>query len=114
MKKIKIIFYNLIIFIIFIVIFESIFGYWFSENNFGIYMRKERKLNVEREMISQNIKIKHYYKRNFYGFRGEEFDPKDVKVIFQGGSTGNEEYMPEELTIVGKLNEFFEKDKKKN
>ena len=113
MKKIKIIFYNLIIFIIFIVIFESIFGYWFSENNFGIYMRKERKLNVEREMISQNIKIKHYYKRNFYGFRGEEFDPKDVKVIFQGGSTGNEEYMPEELTIVGKLNEFFEKDKKK-
>ena len=47
MKKTKILFYNLIILITFLVIIESIFGYWFSENNFGIYMRKERKLNVE-------------------------------------------------------------------
>ena len=27
-----------------------------------------------------------FYKRNFWGFRGEEFDPKDVKIIFEGGS----------------------------
>ena len=82
MKK-KIFFYNLIIFIAFIVIMESFFGYWFSKNNFGIYMRKEIKLNIKREMIFNNIKLDHYYKRNFYGFRGEEFNPKDVKVIFE-------------------------------
>ena len=57
MRKIKILFYNLIIFTIFIAIIESIFGYWFSENNFGIYMRKERKLNIEREMITKNFQI---------------------------------------------------------
>ena len=111
MKKNKILFYNLIILIGFVAILESIFGYWFSENNFGIYMRKERKLNVEREMISKNFRIKHFYKRNFYGFRGEEFNPEDVKIIFEGGSTGNEEYTPEELTIVGNLNNFFANDK---
>ena len=113
MKKIKILLYNLIISIIFIVILESIFGYWFSEDNFGIYMRKERKINVQREMLFGNTTLKHYYKRNFYGFRGEEFDPKDVKIIFEGGSTGNEEYTPEELTIVGNLNKFFKEDELK-
>ena len=110
MKKTKILFYNLIILITFLVIIESIFGYWFSENNFGIYMRKERKLNIEREMITKNFQIKHFYKRNFYGFRGEEFNPTDVKIIFNGGSTGNEEYTPEKLTIVGNLNKYFEND----
>ena len=74
-------------------------------------MRKERKINVQREMILNNTKIKHYYKRNFYGFRGEEFDPKNVKIIFEGGSTGNEEMLPEELTIVGNINKLFKKDK---
>ncbi len=113
MKKNKILFYNLIIFIFFIAIIESIFGYWFSENNFGIYMRKERNLNIQREMVFNNIKLKHYYKRNFYGFRGEEFNPKDVKVIFEGGSTGNQEYIPEKLTIVGNLNNLFRKEKTK-
>jgi len=111
MKKRKILFFNLIIFIFFICIIEGIFGYWFSENNFGIYMRKERKLNIKREMIFDNVKFEHHYKRNFYGFRGEEFDPKDVKIIFEGGSTGNQEYIPEEFTIVGNLNKLFDKDK---
>ena len=64
MKKKKILFYNLIIFIFFLIIIESVFGYWFSENNFGIYMRKERNLNIKREMIFNNIKLEHYYKNS--------------------------------------------------
>ena len=48
-----------------------------------------------------------FYKRNFWGFRGNEFDPKDVKIIFEGGSTGNQRFTPENLTIVGLLNDNF-------
>ena len=73
-------------------------------------MRQERMRHIEREMLFNDVIYNHIYKRNFYGFRGEELNPEDVKVIFEGGSTGNEEYKPEELTIVGNLNNFFEND----
>ena len=46
-----------------------------------------------------------FYKRNYWGFRGEEFNPEDVKVIFEGGSTGNQRFTPEEFTIVGLINQ---------
>ena len=53
---------------------------------------------------------KFFYKRNYWGFRGEEFDPKNVKIIFEGGSTGNQRYTPEDLTIVGLINKRFENE----
>ena len=40
----------------------------------------------------------------FVGFGGGEIDPKFQKIIFIGGSTGNQKYTPEELTIVEQLN----------
>jgi hypothetical protein len=48
---------------------------------------------------------KFYYKRNFYGFRGDDVDPKNMKIIFLGGSTGNQRVTPENLSIVGLLND---------
>ena len=51
----------------------------------------------------------HTYKRNFYGFRGDDVDPKDQKIIFIGGSTGNQRYTPEEMTIVGLINDELKK-----
>ena len=107
----KIFFLNIFIFFILIIIFELIFGHFLKKNNFGYLMRSERQKNETYEVIHNNQKYKFNYKRNFYGFRGEEFNPTDVKIIFNGGSTGNEEYTPEELTIVGNLNKFFENDK---
>ena len=91
-------------------IIELFFGYWFDENNFGIYMRSHRLKQNYYSTIFDNKKYNFYYKRNFYGFRGDEFSPQDVKIVFLGGSTGNQRYTPQKFTIVGKLNNFLKKD----
>ena len=108
MRLIKIISYNFVFFIILILICEALLGYWFSENNFGIYMRKERRINWQTKANFYGNEHNFFYKRNFWGFRGDEFDPKEIKIIFQGGSTGNQRYTPEDLTIVGQLNKKFD------
>ena len=112
-KFLKISFYNLLIFILLIAFIEIIFGYWFKKNNFGIHMRAERnkliKLNVSHH--GNGEKTTFIYRRNFYGFIGEEFNPKDVKIIFQGGSTGAEMWKPEKTSIVGILNGLFIENK---
>tara|TARA_B100000686_G_scaffold277076_1_gene296411 strand:- start:1401 stop:2414 length:1014 start_codon:yes stop_codon:yes gene_type:complete len=103
----KTFFYNLITFLILILIGELIFGYWFTKDNFGIYMKDERDKNWKTTSTFDGKKYNFFYKRNFYGFRGEEFDPKNVKIVFEGGSTGNQRFTPENYTIVGQLNEKF-------
>ena len=107
MRFFKVIIYNFFIFFFFIILLEAIFGYWFKKENFGIYMRKERKINWQTTSSFYGQNYNFFYKRNFWGFRGDEFDPKDVKVIFEGGSTGNQRFTPENLTIVGLLNDGF-------
>ncbi len=107
MRFFKVVIYNFLIFLFLIILFETIFGYWFKKENFGIYMRKERKVNWQTTSSFYGKDFNFFYKRNFWGFRGEEFDPKDVKVIFEGGSTGNQRYTPENYTIVGLLNSSF-------
>ena len=82
-------------------------GYWFTKNNFGIYMRNERDKNWKTSSTFNGKNYNFFYKRNFYGFRGAEFDPKNVKIIFEGGSTANQRFTPENLTIVGQLNKKF-------
>tara|TARA_Y100000591_G_scaffold282972_1_gene263667 strand:+ start:266 stop:1273 length:1008 start_codon:yes stop_codon:yes gene_type:complete len=107
MRFFKVVIYNFFVFLFLIIILEIIFGYWFKEENFGIYMRKERKINWQTTSFFNGKEYNFFYKRNFYGFRGDEFEPKNVQIIFEGGSTGNQRYHPEELTIVGFLNEKF-------
>ena len=68
-------------------------------------MRHERQKQNYYETIHDEKKYTFYYKRNFYGFRGDEVNPKDMKIIFLGGSTGNQRVTHENLTIVGLLNE---------
>ena len=106
----KLISINILIFFIILLIIEILFGYWFDKNNFGIYMRSHRLKQNHYSTVFDAKRYNFFYKRNFYGFRGEEFNPKDVKIIFLGGSTGNQRYTPEEYTIVGKLNNFIQKD----
>ena len=107
MRFFKVAIYNFFIFLFLIIIFDVVFGYWFKKENFGIYMRKERKVNWQTTSSFYGKEYNFFYKRNFWGFRGEEFNPKDVKIIFEGGSTGNQRFTPENLTIVGLLNEGF-------
>ncbi len=110
-KNLKVFLYNLIFFLIFILIFEIVFGYWFKKNNFGIHMRNERNKNWKTTSVFNDKEYSFFYKRNFYGFRGDEFNPEDVKIIFNGGSTSNQRYTPEKLTIVGQLNDKLQNDK---
>ena len=105
MNFLKTIFYNFLVFFVAIILIEIFFGYWFKDENFGIYMRKERKINWQTNSTFNEESYDFFYKRNYWGFRGEEFDPKDVKVIFEGGSTGNQRFTPEEFTIVGLINQ---------
>ena len=107
MRFFKVVIYNFFVLLFLIIILEVIFGYWFKEENFGIYMRKERKINWQTTSLFNGKEYNFFYKRNFYGFRGDEFEVKDVQIIFEGGSTGNQRYHPEELTIVGLLNDKF-------
>jgi hypothetical protein len=109
-KYIKILYINCIVLFSLIFIFEIFFGYWFKKNNFGFFMRHERQKQNYYETIHDEKKYKFYYKRNFYGFRGDEVDPQNIKIVFLGGSTGNQRVTPENLTIVGLLNKKFNKD----
>ena len=113
-KKIfKIISINFLIIVLIVIIFELIFGYYFKKNNFGYVMRTERQKDKIYEVIHNEKKYVYRYKRNFYGFRGKEINPSEIKIVFQGGSTGNQRFTPEELTIVGLLNSKLKKSNKK-
>ena len=101
-KNLKVILYNLIFFIIFILILELIFGFWFKKNNFGIHMRNERNKNWKTTSSFNDKEYSFFYKRNFYGFRGDEFNPEDVKIIFNGGST--------EAWRLGDMASYFPKE----
>ncbi len=107
----KTFFYNFIIFIFLFLCIELFFGYWLEKNNFGFFIRNERLIEKNFEVILNEKKYLVTYKRNYYGFRGEEVDPSKIKVIFEGGSTGNQKFLPENYTIVGQLNSFLSNDK---
>ena len=107
MSFFRVVTYNLLVFLLLIIFLEATLGYWFKKENFGIYMRKERKINWQTTSYFNGKEYKFFYKRNFWGFRGNEFNPKNVKIIFEGGSTGNQRFTPENLTIVGHLNKKF-------
>ena len=111
LKSFKVISINICILLIFILILELIFGDWFKKYSWGNSLRSERLKKITYEVKFNKKKYKHIYKKNSLGFRGKEIQPKDLKFLMMGGSTTNERFTPEELTIVGKLNEFFFNDK---
>ena len=73
-------------------------------------MRSERNRNDLFNATHNDKNYTFYYKRNFYAFRGDEFDPLDVEVVFEGGSSGNQRFTPEEYTIIGNLNKYFKEN----
>tara|TARA_Y100000590_G_scaffold418878_1_gene520101 strand:- start:57 stop:1106 length:1050 start_codon:yes stop_codon:yes gene_type:complete len=108
MKKILLI--NFVIFFILSLLAEIILGSWFTKNNFGIHMRGHFNANfkVEADIHGNNKEFTFF--RNSYAFRNYEIKPEDIDVVFNGGSTTIQSYLPYEETIVGTLNELF-KDK---
>lgn len=110
MKLKKILFYNFIFFFIYIIIFELFFGYWLDQNNYGIFIRNERLIEKNFQSTHNNKVYNVNYRRNFYGFRGENVDPSDIKIVFHGGSTGNQKFTPERYTIVEIINDSLKKE----
>jgi lysophospholipase L1-like esterase len=109
-KFLKIVFYNFLILITFILLTEIFFGYWFDKDNFGPYMREHRMKNQRIEWSNGNEKITYFYRRNYHGFRGADINPSDIDAIIMGGSVIDERYKPDKYTITGHLSKNLEED----
>lgn len=106
----KAILINFLILFSFILIIEIFFGYWFDKDNLGPYMREHRMKNQRIEYHSNGVKEIYFYRRNYYGFRGKDMEPSEIKAIMMGGSNIEQRYEPEKYTIVGFLNSNLKKD----
>jgi len=93
----------LILFFSFISI-DLIFGGWFDKNNLGAYMRNNRMKNHIKIWEYKNVKENFYFKRNYYGFRGNDIKLSKIDAIILGGSTIEERFKPEKFTITEYLN----------
>ncbi len=108
----KIIFYNLLIFLILIIITDLIFGTWFT-NNLKAKLASERNINRIYKFDFEFHKGFSWYKRDNFGFRIDKpIDPKNVDVVFVGGSTINQKFTNYDDTVVGLLQEEFVQSKK--
>ena len=92
---------------------ELFFGHWFSEHNFGPYMREHRLKKNPIVLTYKDTKYDYIYKRNYYGFRGEEIDPSSIKAIMIGGSAVDERYKPSKFTITENLKSITKKKRKR-
>ena len=66
-----------------------------------------REHRMKKNFYSLNYDDQIYdfiYKRNYYGFRGDEIELENIKAVMLGGSTTDERYKPKEFTIVELLN----------
>ena len=86
MKFIKIFFYNLLVLFFAFISIEIIFGYWFDKDNLGPYMREHRMKKNFYSLKYYDQTYDYVYKRNYYGFRGEEINLKNIKAVMIGGS----------------------------
>ncbi len=105
MRTFKLIYYNTLVFFLFFLIIEITFGYWLDKDNLGPYMREHRLKKNSYSVTFNEQTYDFTYKRNYFGFRGDEIKLEDIKALMIGGSTTDERYKPEELTIVGLLNQ---------
>ena len=103
-KLIKVLFTNSLILLMFVVLIELFFGYWFDKDNLGPYMREHRMKNQAITYTYDNKTYDYNYKKNYYGFRGEDISPENIEGLVMGGSAVDERYKPEEFTITGYLN----------
>ena len=104
MKYIKLISINSFIFFLLIIIFELIFGNWVKKNNFGYTARELRNIEIPMSVKYGGENYNYTFRRNNFGFIGQDFNPEKIKVLFLGGSTGEQMYIPTKFSIVEQLN----------
>ncbi|OAN48185.1 hypothetical protein A6A04_05405 [Paramagnetospirillum marisnigri] len=77
---------------------ELIFGSWLSSDPIHkLALARDTRHDVTAEGLYPGG-TKFVYRRDHWGFRGPDFDPKTVEVVSLGGSTTNQLYLPEEAT----------------
>jgi len=103
----KIFIINFLVLFLFFLIIELIFNLFFNKYNFGFYARELRNQKIPVNVEIEDIKYKYFHLRNNLGFDGKDIDPKEIKILFQGGSTGEELFLPPQFRIVNKLNQKF-------
>ena len=110
-KKIgKIFLTNIILLIILIGSIELYFGYWFDKDNLGPYMREHRMKNQRILWNDEIEEFSYFYRRNYYGFRGKDINPSEIKGVILGSSLIDERYKPEKYTITEFLNKRLEEN----
>jgi hypothetical protein len=109
MKK-KIILINFIVLILILLIIELIFGSWLKNNNFKYSIRELRNIKIPISVEYEKIKYDYFFERNNLGFIGDNINSNDIKIIFIGGSTGEEMFVPPKFRIVDQINYKFNKD----
>lgn len=106
----KIILINFLIFLLLIIILDIIFGDWLK-NDFNLKLNSERNINRSYQFNFKNYQGISYYKRDKFGFRiDKRINPKEIKIIFLGGSTVNEKFTNYSQTIVGIFENRLTKD----
>ena len=111
LRLIKLFLINFLVLLALIICGDLIFGYWFKDYNFGPELRGKRIQKIVFNHDNENT----IYLRDFYGFREnrniyEKYDASIIKIIFNGGSTGDEIFLNYDDTIVGNLNSYLNKD----
>ena len=99
-KFLRITLINIFIGLILFCSLEILFGYWFDEDNLGPYVREYRMRKNTYDVVFEKKRYVFEYKRNYYGFRGEEIPLDQISAVLVGGSTADERYKPEKFTIT--------------
>lgn len=81
--------YNILVFVSLFLIIEVIFGDWIFGPDLGSLNISVNSVRIDEDSPYYPAGSKVVYKRNEYGFRGEGA-PEQVKVLVVGGSTSND------------------------
>jgi len=103
----KTILINFFVLFFLLILGEFFFGTWFKSNNFGTHLRGHINAKVKMNTSIGGIKKEFIFFRNSNAFRNYEVPNSEIDVVFVGGSTTIQSYLPYEETIVGYLNEMF-------
>ena len=101
----KVIYINFFLLLFLLLIIELTFGYWFK-NKFNLKLAAERNIERIYKFNFELHKGTSLYKRDNLAFRigKKEVKPKNIDIVFSGGSTTNQKFLNYKDTIVGILN----------
>lgn len=103
----KIILINLLILFFLLILGELFFGSWLKDKNLGSHLRGHINAKIKVKTSIDGNKKEFIFFRNSNAFRNYEILNSEIDVVFVGGSTTIQSYLPYEETIVGLLNKMF-------